>query len=144
MRSTSNQKRILLIDDDEVDIMGIISEFKKLLSPEIPDINFHFDTATNGIEALDKLYGQNGQTALLSPDAILVDIRMPKMGGIDFLKKLRLDSTFDKIPVYLLTALYGTDEKLATLDLKITGRIIKPLQHDDALHVYMKIIGMLE
>lgn len=143
MESTSAPINILLVEDDEIDILSIQSEFNKLLGPDNPDASFHFEYARNGVEALNKLYGKNGEQKISPiPNVILLDMHMPKMDGTTFLKELRNDPEFDQIAVYILTGLYGTKEKIATQNLKVTGRIIKPIQHDDALRVYMTALGI--
>jgi len=127
---------ILLVEDDEVDIQGVQREFKK--------VNAHVNlwVAKNGVEALDKLYGRNNVEKLLpTPQVILLDINMPKMGGIEFLKELRRDPLFSAINVFLLTGSYNSADKIATRDLNVSGCIVKPLEYADALHVFWTLLG---
>jgi CheY-like chemotaxis protein len=126
---------ILYIEDDEVDIQSVEREIKKLQAP----VSLHI--ARNGIEALDMLYGRNGQDKIYLPHIILLDINMPKMNGIEFLQKLRADPDLKKITVYILTTAYTTHDKIATQGLHVAGYIVKPLQHDDLMHVYYSLLG---
>jgi len=127
---------ILFVEDDEVDIQSVLREIKKLEAP----IKVHI--AKNGLEALDKLYGTNGETKLVpAPDLILLDINMPKMNGIEFLEKLRADPDLQFITVYILTTAFTTRDKLATQDLKVAGYIVKPLQFSDIMRMYWSLIG---
>lgn len=136
MYSIGNDIHILLVEDDEVDIQSVEREFKKI--NELITIS----AAKNGRDALDRLYGQNGQQKLNpTPNVILLDINMPKMNGIEFLKTLRSDSQFSLINVFLLTGSYTTQDKLATHGLHISGCIVKPLQHADALQVFWALVG---
>lgn len=134
---SSSQINILLVEDDEVDIKMTESVFNKLFDK--PDV-FQFFVARDGMEALNKLYGREGEKKIPRPHVILLDIRMPKMGGFAFLEELRHDAAFDNVMVYILTQLYGTSEKLASQNLKIAGRIVKPILHNDALSVYTNIV----
>lgn len=137
MQSENNQINILLVDDDEVDLQMTKNAFIELFAKS--DV-FQFYIAKNGLEALNKLYGRDNENKIPHPNAILLDIRMPKMDGITFLQELRRDPDFDNVFVYLFTMLYGTDEKMASQNLKVAGRIVKPLLHNDALSIYMNII----
>ncbi|MDX1901923.1 MAG: response regulator [Gammaproteobacteria bacterium] len=123
---------ILIIDDDEVDILAIQSCFRKL------DIPVFFSIAKNGVEALHMLL----EELKLLPQIIILDNKMPKMNGIEFLENLRADSRFNDIHVFMVTGLYSTKDKLATRDLNVAGRVVKPLSQDDALHMYMAALKL--
>ncbi len=127
---------ILIIEDDIIDIQDVLRQFQLL------DVPIDFHIAKNGVEALDKLYGSHGAEKIMPlPHAIILDTNMPKMGGIEFLSKLRSDSDFDNVKVFMLTGEYTTREKLATHNLNVTFRIIKPLQFEDVRHIYWVILG---
>lgn len=131
-----NSFHILLIEDDEVDIQSVKRELAKL------EVSFDLAIAKNGMEALDKLYGKGGQEKLEpKPNLILLDINMPKMNGIDFLKKIRADENLKHITVFILTTAYTSRDKMATQGLNVTGYIVKPLQFDDVMSLYWSIIG---
>ncbi len=126
---------ILYVEDDEVDIMATKKAFKKvnnLLTIEI---------ASDGVNALDKLYGTNGEKKITPPKMILLDVNMPKMNGIEFLRILRSDVEFNSVAIYLLTVSYTSQEKLAIHDLKVSGCIVKPLEYSDALNIYWSLFS---
>lgn len=134
--TTDTPISILLIEDDKVDVQGVLREFKRL------DAVITFHIAQNGVEALDKLYGRNDTPKLdPPPHAIILDTNMPKMDGIEFLTILRADSAFDDIHIFMLTGEYSTREKLESNNIRVTGRIVKPLQFDDVLNIYWVILG---
>lgn len=121
MESTENVFHILFVEDDEVDIENVQREIKKMATP----IKLHI--AHNGIEALDKLYGRNGQEKLKpTPRLILLDINMPKMNGIEFLEKLCSDPQYKLMPVYILTSAFTSRDKIAFQHLGVAGCIVKP------------------
>lgn len=135
MASTDSDIHILLVEDDEVDIQAVRREFHKINSL------IRITAAKNGIEALDKLYGRNGEERLdPTPNVILLDINMPKMSGLEFLQELRSNSGFSFINVFLLTGSYTTKDKIATQKLNISRCIVKPMQHTDALHVFWALL----
>ena len=83
---TDKLLNILLVEDDELDVMNVRRAFKKnnILNPLF--------VAENGVEALEALRGQR-PTSACPPHRriVLLDLNMPKMGGIEFLRELRAD-----------------------------------------------------
>lgn len=133
--SSNDAIHVLLVEDDEVDIQSVQREFRKMTVP----MTLH--VARDGAEAFDMLHGSNGKTKLFpTPQLIILDINMPKMNGIEFLEKLREESDFKYLTVYILTTAYTTRDKLATQNLKVAGYIVKPLQFDDVQHMYWSLL----
>lgn len=136
MANSASPFYVLFVEDDDVDIKSVQRELKKLNVP----ITLYI--AKNGVEALDKLYGRNGETKLYPlPHLILLDINMPKMGGIEFLQNIRNDAELKHIAVYFLTTAYTSHDKIATKGLSVDGHIIKPLQHEDLMRIYWSLLG---
>jgi len=111
---------ILLIEDDEIDVMNVKRAFKKnhILNP------LYF--AENGLEALQMLHG-DGVEQIPFPRIILLDLNMPKMGGIEFLKRLRKEERFKSISVFVMTTSNEDRDKIEAYKLNVAGYIIKPL-----------------
>ena len=117
---------ILLVEDDEVDQEDIRRTFKK------NKISNPLYIANNGLDALNKLLGQNGEQKLNpTPKIILLDINMPKMNGIEFLKALRLNPELRSLLVFVLTSSDDDKDKIAAYKLNVAGYILKPLQFAD-------------
>jgi CheY-like chemotaxis protein len=114
---------ILLVEDDEVDVMNVRRAFKK------GGVTNPLFTASNGLEALDMLKGQRGQGPVVPPERrlILLDLNMPKMGGIEFLKILRADSTLKSTPVVVLTTSGEDRDRVQAYDLNVAGYLLKPV-----------------
>jgi CheY-like chemotaxis protein len=85
--------------------------------------------AANGIEALDILRG-NGNAASPMPQErrlIMLDLNMPKMNGIEFLRELRADDELKHIPVVILTTSNEDKDKVEAYHFKVAGYILKPV-----------------
>jgi CheY-like chemotaxis protein len=116
------QTSVLLVDDDEVDVMTVKRAFKK------NNITNPLYVATNGVEALAMLRG-NEMPKLLPGQRrlILLDLNMPKMGGIEFLRELRADPELRPLPVIVLTTSNEEKDKVEAYNLNVAGYIIKPV-----------------
>lgn len=116
---------ILLVEDDEVDVMNVKRAFQKnnLTNP--------MHHAGNGIEALALLRGSNGQPPIPIPRIILLDLNMPRMGGIEFLHELRKDELLKNISVFVMTTSNEDKDKVDAYNLNVAGYILKPLSMEN-------------
>lgn len=112
---------ILLVDDDEVDVMNVKRAFKK------NNITNPLFVAGNGLEALDMLRGSGELAIPQTRRLILLDLNMPKMGGIEFLRELRADSDLKSTPVIVLTTSNEDSDKVEAYNLNVAGYILKPV-----------------
>lgn len=113
---------ILLVEDDEVDVMNVKRAFRK------NNITHPLYVASNGLEALATLRDED--TSIKIPAdcrLILLDLNMPKMGGIEFLKHLRTDPDLRTIPVIVLTTSNQDKDRVEAYDLNVAGYILKPV-----------------
>lgn len=115
---------ILLVEDDDVDVMNIKRAFKK------NNITNPLFRATNGLEALAMLRGEGMELIDPLPKIILLDLNMPKMGGIEFLKVLRADERLAGISVFIMTTSNEDRDKVEAYKLNVAGYILKPLSMD--------------
>lgn len=121
----NNMVNILQIDDDEVDCMNLVRAFKKnnILNP--------LHIAHNGVEALDKLRGSNGAERISpTPRVILLDINMPKMNGIEFLKEIRADKELHNLSVFVMTTSNSDKDIVDAYEYNVAGYIVKPISFD--------------
>lgn len=113
---------ILLVEDDMVDVMNVKRAFKK------NNISNPLFVAENGVEALEMLRGENGKDRIdPTPKIILLDLNMPKMGGIEFLKEVRADENLKNISVFVMTTSNEDNDKVEAFRLNVAGYILKPL-----------------
>ncbi|HEX8673895.1 MAG TPA: response regulator [Longimicrobium sp.] len=109
---------ILLVEDDEVDVMNIRRAFKK------GNISNPLFVAGNGLEALDMLRGDElPRTRRL----VLLDLNMPRMNGIEFLRELRADPELSPTPVVVLTTSDAERDKVEAYNLHVAGYLLKPV-----------------
>jgi CheY-like chemotaxis protein len=81
--------------------------------------------AHDGIDALEMLRGTNGRVRLSRPYVILLDLNMPRMGGIEFLKELRNDEELKKSVVFIMTKSDADKDKVNSYNLGAAGYILK-------------------
>ena len=88
---------ILLVDDDEVDVMNVQRAFKRnnIINP--------LYVARNGVEALSILRGEGDVQIPETRRLVLLDLNMPRMNGLEFLRELRADPVLRLITVVVLT-----------------------------------------
>lgn len=112
---------ILLVDDDEVDIMNVQRAFKKnnIINPLF--------VAHDGIEALAILRGQGIASVPRERRLILLDLNMPRMNGLEFLRELRDDPELRPLTVIVLTTSDDERDKVEAYNLNVAGYIIKPV-----------------
>ena len=109
-----NPPRILVVDDvpDNLDILQMRLESQ----------GYEVVTAGNGVEALEKVRE-------LQPDLVLLDIMMPRMDGIEAVKRLKADSSLPFIPVILVTARADAKDVIAGLESGGDDYLTKPVDH---------------
>ncbi|MFZ4796892.1 MAG: response regulator [Bacteroidia bacterium] len=120
---------ILMVEDDEVDIMNVRRAFKK------NNVTNPLHVTNNGIEALEYLKELDEKAPLKMPKIILLDLNMPKMGGIEFLRELRKIEHLKTISVFVMTTSNEDNDKVEAYNLNVAGYILKPLSMDQFMDV---------
>ncbi|MGA3158019.1 MAG: response regulator [Steroidobacteraceae bacterium] len=110
---------LLHVEDDDLCLMGLHRAFKaaNIANP----VRFAHD----GIEALETLRGTNGRPQLRHPFLILLDLNMPRMNGIEFLKELRKDEELKNSIVFVMTTSDADEDKAKAYNLGVAGYILK-------------------
>ena len=124
-----NSKPILLVEDDRVDAMTFERALKEL------NITNQLVHAANGEEALDYLSKNGGKNACV----ILLDLNMPTMSGLEFLKIVKADEALRAIPVIALTTSDYSDDKIESFKLGVCGYIVKPADYKS----FVEAIGIV-
>jgi CheY-like chemotaxis protein len=115
---SSSLLNILLVEDDEVDVMTVRRAFEK------GHITNPLFVASDGIEALEKL--RSGDIPARRR-LVLLDLNMPRMNGIEFLRELRADPDLRATPVVVLTTSTIDQDKIDAYGLNIAGYLVKPV-----------------
>ena len=116
MRSS---KPILLVEDDRVDTMTVKRALKDL------KVTNQLICTINGEEALEYLRNDSNK----KPCVILLDLNMPKMNGVEFLRIAKADKELKKIPVVVLTTSEEEQDVVESFDLGGAGYIDKPTNY---------------
>jgi CheY-like chemotaxis protein len=125
---------ILLVEDDEVDVMAVKRALKalKIANP--------FFRAADGIEGLEMLRGMNGKEKLPRPYIVLLDLNMPRMGGLEFLEELRADPELQSSIVFVMTTSMAEEDRFRAYDKNIVGYVLK----SSTAHSFIEAVTMLE
>jgi CheY-like chemotaxis protein len=114
-----NKRPILLVEDDQVDAMTVKRALKEI------KVTNPVKLAGNGEEALDFLKDKEND----KPNIILLDLNMPKMNGIEFLKVVKNDEAMKKIPVVVLTTSREDQDRVESFSLSVAGYMVKPVDY---------------
>jgi len=131
---------ILVVDDDKVDMMAIKRSLRalKIANPIIE--------ARNGIEALERLRGENGCEKVPQPCLVLLDLNMPRMDGIEFLAELRADPALRRILVFVMTTSVADEDRMRAYEKNVAGYVQKHrpgqsfLESVTMLELYWRVI----
>jgi len=113
-----SKEPILLVEDDKVDVMSVQRAFKAI------HVTNRIEVVSNGEEALSYLRN----SANRRPCIILLDLNMPKMNGIEFLKVKKQDEMMRNIPTVVLTTSREEQDKVNSFNLGVAGYMIKPVE----------------
>ena len=115
---TDRALNIVLVDDDDVDVMNVERAFAK------GKIDSHLHVASDGVAALELL---RGGRVPFQRRLILLDLNMPRMNGIEFLRELRADPRLRVTPVVVLTTSNDERDKVEAYQLNVAGYLLKPV-----------------
>lgn len=128
----SNQPlHILLVDDDDVDAMGVARAFRKL------SVGNMLQRAHDGMEALMMLRTPG---KVPYPFLIMLDLNMPRMNGLEFLQHVRADPLLNQSVVFVLTTSSAEEDKIAAYQHQVAGYIVKNQQID----FFSQVVAMLK
>jgi CheY-like chemotaxis protein len=125
----NHKQTILLVEDDEIDIKSVKRAFDELR------VTNPLEVTRNGEEALKYLKNKrNGR-----PGLILLDLRMPRMNGIEFLKLIKKEDSLKIIPVVVLTTSKEDEDKAESFNIGISGYMMKPVSYMNFIEVIKTI-----
>ena len=124
-----SSKPILLVDDDQVDVMTVTRALKEI------HVTNPVTVMENGEEALKYLRGSSN----MRPCIILLDLNMPVMNGIEFLRVVKHDDRLKGIPVVVLTTSEEEQDKVNSFNLGVAGYMAKPVDYRQFVEVMRTI-----
>ena len=121
-------KIILLVEDNPDDVTMTCRALKK------NNILNEVVVAANGTEALDYLFGTgkySDRDTAIKPQVILLDLNLPKIGGLEVLKRLREDERTKLLPVVVLTTSNEDSDRIKSYRLGTNSYVRKPVDFDE-------------
>jgi two-component system response regulator len=121
------QQPILLVEDnrDDVELTLMAFDQARITNPVI--------VARDGVEALDYLFGEGrhaGRDTREQPVVVLLDLKLPRIGGLQVLERVRQDARTQYIPVVILTTSTEQDDMIKAGDLHANSYVRKPVDFD--------------
>lgn len=116
----STETTFLVVEDNELDVEKLRRCCKR------QNVTNPLRHAVDGYEALDILRGTNGVEKLIEPFVILLDLNMPRMGGLELLEQLRADPALSSSRVFVMTTSDHQRDVEAAYKLHVAGYIVKP------------------
>ena len=116
-------KRILLVEDDPKDVELTLTALEEY------QLSNGIDIAHDGEEALDYLYrrGNFQQRNKSNPAVVILDLKLPKISGLDVLRQIRDDENMKLIPVVMLTSSREERDLIASYKLGVNAYVVKPV-----------------
>jgi len=119
-------KKILTVDDSP--------SVRKMVEFSLKTKGYLMGSAGDGQEALERMAEEHY-------DAIILDVNMPRMNGLEFLEKVKSDNTFAAIPVIMLTTEGQDDDRDKAMSLGATDYIVKPFKPSQLLDLLDSILS---
>lgn len=110
---------ILLVEDNRVDREAVTRAFARhrLTNP--------IEVASDGVDALDALRGTGGRSPVPRPYIVLLDLNLPRMGGLELLRELRADQDLKSSVVFVLTTSNRDEDRAVAYALNVAGYVVK-------------------
>jgi CheY-like chemotaxis protein len=133
----TNLRRILLAEDSANDIeltLAALSEHR--LANQV-------DVVRDGAEALDYLY-RRGEFAARppgNPAVMLLDLKMPRVNGLDVLRTIKADPALQTVPVVMLTSSREEGDLIRSYELGVNAYVVKPVDFGDFMTAVRRLGG---
>jgi len=122
----SNPKKILVVDDEQDMLLAV--------RLRLENSGYEVSTATEGLEGLNL-------ARKLKPDLIILDVMLPKMNGYKISRLLKFDEAFKHIPVIMLTALAGENDRNTGVETGANAYVTKPFDTQQLLDTIKRYLG---
>jgi CheY-like chemotaxis protein len=127
--------RILLVEDDPKDVELTLTALEEYnLANEVV-------VAKDGEEALDYLYGRGNFKARSNdhPAVLLLDLKLPKVDGLEVLQQIKSDEKLKLIPVVVLTSSHEEKDMVASYKLGVNAYVVKPVDFHEFVNAIKEL-----
>lgn len=121
------KKNILIVDDSE--------SIRELVGNSLENAGYNVVKGINGKDGIEVLKAYEDTVSL-----IITDLFMPEMDGIDLIKEVRKDSTYQFVPILMLTTESQAEKKLEGKRAGATGWMVKPFEEGKLLRIVNKVL----
>ena len=128
MNNQFNEVEILLVEDNPSDAELITRALRKV------NLANHLIHVKDGEEALDFIFATGtfaGREKQYVPKVILLDIKMPKVDGIEVLRQIKANSETKRIPVVIMTSSKEEQDIIRSYELGVNSFVVKPVEFND-------------
>jgi CheY-like chemotaxis protein len=127
--------RILLVEDDQKDVELTLEALEEYnLANEVV-------VAVDGEQALDYLYyrGKFMRRARENPAVLLLDLKLPKVNGLEVLQQIKSDENLKLIPVVVLTSSHEEKDMVASYKLGVNAYVVKPVDFHEFVNAIKEL-----
>ena len=135
MQSTNTLGRILLVEDDPKDVELTLTALEEYnLANEVV-------VARDGEEALEYLYsrGKFKTRSSGNPAVLLLDLKLPKVDGLEVLKQVKSEETLRMIPIVVLTSSKEEKDMVASYKLGVSAYVVKPVDFHEFVNAIKEL-----
>ena len=125
---------ILLVEDDRIDAKAFLRAIEQVR------ISNPVTVARDGVEAWELLSGANDGKPFPRPNIVILDINMPRMSGIELLRKIRADKNLRDLIVFVLTTSNDDQDKIEAFNLNVAGYMLK----SDMGNSFMRAVELVD
>jgi two-component system response regulator len=133
---TQQSVEILLVEDNPDDVELTLRAFKK------HNLSNHIQVCRDGAEALDYVFGEGpfaGRNVDNTPRVILLDLKLPKVTGLEVLQRIKSDVRTQRIPVVVLTSSREERDLVESYRLGVNSYIVKPVNFEQFTEAVQKV-----
>ena len=134
--NSTDEIEILLVEDSQEDLDMTLYALRKA------NLANRIQVARDGAEALEFIFGEGPHTGRRienGPKVILLDLKLPKIDGLEVLKRIKSDSRTNSIPVVMLTSSKEQKDVIESYHLGVNSYIVKPVNFEGFAAVVQKL-----